>query len=143
MQVPGFIAPVPLLSDVELLLPSATKSSIEIDGVKVIASPFDAILRSQPLYVYWQIYNLTKDGDGKTKYVSRVLLSPGSSGPNDETVIAYEKNHEGREEASAEFARIDVRKFEKGVYTLTVQITDLNMVYSFSKARVVGLIGGE
>jgi tetratricopeptide (TPR) repeat protein len=141
MRIPDYRASTPLLSDIEFLLPSTAASSVEIDGVKVIASPFDAVPRSKLLLVYWQLYNLTKDIEGKTRYVSHVLLTPGESGPNDETTVVYEKDRSGRDEMAAEFAQIDLRGFSKGVYTLTVQVEDRMMVHTLSKSRIVSLTG--
>ena len=136
IRIPDFPVTVPMLSDIEFLLPSSARSSIEINGVKVIASPFDAVPRNKPLYVYWQTYNLTRDADGKTAYRSRVLLTPGESGPDDESVVAYDNDHAGQEESAAELARIDVRARDRGMYTLTVEITDRKMVRTFSKYRL-------
>jgi len=139
LRLPVYPPSAPLLSDIELLLPSTTKSSTEIDGIKVIPCPFDALPRNRPLYVYWEMYNLTKDGDGNTKYNSQVLLTPGDSAPNDETVVAYGKDHAGQNEFASEFAQIDVSEYDDGIYTLTIQITDRLMVHTFSKSRIVKL----
>ena len=109
--------------------------------MKVIPSPFDALPRSEPVFVYWEAYNLTKDFGGSTRFKSQVLLTPGTSGPNDETVVAYEKDHTGQNEFASEFARLDVRKFDKGIYTVTVQITDRMVDYTFSGSRSVTLTG--
>jgi hypothetical protein len=141
VRIPSYTASLPMLSDIELLLPSNAKSSIEIDGVKVIASPFDAVPRAQPLYVYWQTYNLTKDADGKTGYRSRVLMTPGKSGPDDASVVAYDKDHTGQDESSAELARLDVRAYDKGIYTLTVEVTDRKMIRTLSGSILVQLTG--
>ncbi len=141
IRIPDYPATVPMLSDVELLLPSDAKSSIEIDGVKVIASPFDAVPRARPLYVYWQMYNLTKDADGRTATRSRVLLTKGESGPDDASIVSYDSDHSGVEESAAELARIDVRAYDRGIYTLTVEITDRKMVRTFSKSRLLRLTG--
>jgi tetratricopeptide (TPR) repeat protein len=141
VRIRDFRASLPQLSDIEFLLPSTTASSVEIDGVKVIASPFDAVPRTMLLFVYWQLYNLTRDIEGRTRYVSQVLLTPGESGPNDESVVVYTKDHSGRDEMAAEFAQLDVRKFSKGLYTLTVQIEDRMMVHVFSRSRNVRLTG--
>jgi tetratricopeptide (TPR) repeat protein len=141
MRIPDYPGTAPMLSDIELLLPSNAKSSIEIEGVKVIASPFDAVPRREPLYVYWQAYNLTKDADGKTGYRSRVLLTPGESGPDDASIVAYDRDHSGQEESAAELARIDVRPRDRGIYTLTVEMTDKKMVHTFSKSRLLQLTG--
>ncbi len=141
IRLPAYPATVPMLSDIELLLPSSAKSSIEINGVKAIASPFDALPRRNTLYVYWQIYNLTKDADGKTGYRSRVLLTPGESGPGDGSIVAYDNTHAGRDESEGELASIDVRAFDTGVYTITVEVTDRKMVRTFSRSRLVRLTG--
>jgi tetratricopeptide (TPR) repeat protein len=141
LQIPAYPPATPLLSDIEFLLPSMAKSSTEIGGVKVIPCPFDALPRTLPLYVYWEMYNLTKDAGGNTKYRSQVLLTPGDSAPNDETVIAYEKDNAGQDEFASEFAQIDVSKYDRGIYTVTVQITDRMMVYTFSQSRIVTLTG--
>jgi len=136
-RLPAFPAGLPLLSDVEYLLPSGSKSSIEIDGLKVIASPFDAVPRSRPLYVYWQMYNLTKDIDGKTAWRSRVLLTPGEEGPGEKSVVMYQKDHAGDDESAAELAKIDLVAFAAGSYTVTVEVTDAKMVRTFSRSRGV------
>jgi hypothetical protein len=141
IRIPYYAATVPMLSDIELLLPSNAKSSIEINGVKVIASPFDAVPRAKPLYAYWQIYNLTKDTDGKTAYRSRVLLTQGEKDPNDASIVAYDSDHTGQDESAAELARIDVRAYDRGIYTLTVEITDRKMVRTFSNSRLLRLTG--
>ena len=141
VRLPAFPPGLPLLSDVEYLLPSASKSSIEIDGVKVIASPFDAIPRSKPLYVYWQMYNLTKDIDGKTAWRSRVLLTPGDEGPGEKSVAAYQKDHAGDDESAAELAKIDLAAFAAGSYMVTVEVTDRKMVRTFSRSRSVTITG--
>ncbi len=141
LRLQPYLPSMPLLSDIEFLLPSTTKSSTEIDGIKVIPCPFDALPRTRPLYVYWEMYNLTRDGDGNTRYKSQVLLTPGNTAPNDETLVAYEKDHAGQNEFASEFAQIDVREFDNGIYTLTVQITDRLMVHTFSKSRIVSLTG--
>ena len=142
LRIKPYPPPTPLLSDIEFLLPSTTKSSTEIDGVKVIPCPFDALPRTRPLFVYWELYNLTKNDVGATKYKSQVLLTPGDSAPNDETVIVYEKDHAGQDEFASEFAQIDVRRYDEGIYTMTVQIIDRLMVHTFSKSKIVKMTGG-
>jgi tetratricopeptide (TPR) repeat protein len=141
IRIPGFPSTVPMLSDIELLLPSSARSSIEIDGVKVIASPFDAVPRAKPLFVYWQTYNLTKDAGGKTAYTSRVVLTPGESGTVEEGVAVYNRDHSGQEESAAELAQIDVSSQSSGIYTLTVEVTDKKMVRTFSGSRLIQLTG--
>ena len=141
IRIPGYPATEPMLSDIELLLPSNARSSIEIDGVKVIASPFDAVPRAKPLFVYWQTYNLTKDADGKTAYQSRVLLTPGESGAGEGSLVVYNREHTGQEGSASELAQIDVRSQRRGIYTLTVEVTDKKMVRTFAGSRLIQLTG--
>jgi len=105
IRLPAYPATVPMMSDIELLLPSSAKSGIDINGMKAIVSPFDELPRRNTLYIYWQMYNLTKDADGKTGYRSRVLLTPGESGPGDESVVAYDNTHAGRDESEGELGK--------------------------------------
>ena len=57
-----------MLSDLQLLLPSSREPAIEIEGVKVIQSPFHRVPRGNPLMTYIHLYNLTQDVWGKTLY---------------------------------------------------------------------------
>ncbi len=57
-----------MLSDLQLLLPASAGPSIEIDGVKVVQSPFNTYPREKPLYAYLQVYNLVKDISGRASY---------------------------------------------------------------------------
>jgi len=141
VRLPAFPGGLPMLSDVEYLLPSASKSSIEIEGLKVIASPFDAVPRSRPLYVYWQMYNLTKDIEGKTAWRTRVLLTPGDDGPGEKSLVVYQKDHAGDDESAAELAKINLATFDAGTYTVTVEVTDGKMVRTFSRSRPVRITG--
>jgi len=103
----------------------------------VIASPFDVVPRGRPLYVYWQMYNLTEDIGGKTAWRSRVLLTPGDEGPGERSVAVYLKDHAGDDESAAELAKIDLAAFSAGTYTLTVEVTDRKMVRTFARSREV------
>jgi hypothetical protein len=141
LQIPAYLPPTPLVSGIEFLLPSTAKSSIDIDGVKVIPCPFDALPRKQPVFVYWEMYNLTKDFGGTTRYKSQVLLTPGASASSDGTVLAYEKDHTGQNEFASEFARLDVREYKTGIYTMTLQILDRMIGYTFTTSRTFRLTG--
>ncbi|HUI10644.1 MAG TPA: GWxTD domain-containing protein [Bacteroidota bacterium] len=141
VRLPSFPAGLPIMSDVEYLLPSGSKSSIDIEGLKVIASPFDQAPRNKPLYVYWQAYNLTKDIDGKTAWRSRVLLTPGEDGPDETSVVVYQKDHTGDDETAAELAKIDLAPISTGTYTVTVEVTDRKMVRTFSRSRGLTITG--
>ena len=69
-----------MLSDLQLLLPSSREPAIEIEGVKVMQSPFHRVPRGNPLMTYIHLYNLTQDVWGKTLYTVRYLVAPSGCG---------------------------------------------------------------
>ncbi|HEX9006685.1 MAG TPA: GWxTD domain-containing protein [Bacteroidota bacterium] len=136
LRVPDFTRPELSLSDLQFLLPSSSPASIEIHGVKVIVSPFTAVPRDRPLFVYWQMYNLVKDDDGRTGYRAELLVTPGESAPNDESVVVYHNDKEDTERDLAEFSRLDLGRFSTGLYTLTLRLTDRKRVQTLEKSRL-------
>ena len=62
----------PMMSDIQFLLPSSQEPAIEIEGMKVVQSPFTSIPEGQPLYVYVQVYNLVQDAGGQHRTANGV-----------------------------------------------------------------------
>lgn len=111
-------------------------------GLEVLPLPGRTLGAGQPLFVYFEIYNLTKDSVGATEYRvrysvaeasdSRALLSKLYQGLR--TLIGWEQR---RAEISSDFIRsgiqrdvythleIDMSQSAPGVYELLVEITDL------------------
>lgn len=133
------------LSDIQYLLPSNVKSTLEIEGVKVVPSPFRAYPVDRPLYTYVHIYDLVKDADGKTLYRVRYLLTPVDEGkplpvinPDDTggtTSVLFERSREGNEEFAAEFGTLDISDVSPGRYVLTVAVTDRKRVQTVAAQR--------
>jgi tetratricopeptide (TPR) repeat protein len=133
------------LSDIQYLLPSNIKSTLEIEGVKVVPSPFRAYPVDRPLYTYFHVYDLVKDADGKTLYRVRYLLTPveegkplpvvdpdGSAG---KTKLILERTREGTEDSAAEFGTLDLSEVSAGRYILTVAVTDRKRVQTVMVQR--------
>ncbi len=136
LRAPDFARPDLSLSDLQFLLPSSSPAGIEIHGVKVVVSPFTAVPRNEPLFVYWQMYNLVRDDDGRAGYRAELLLTPGDAAPTDESVVVYRSEKEDAEPDLAEFARLDLHEFAKGPYTLTLRLTDRKRVQTLEKSRL-------
>lgn len=138
-------APELALSDIQYLLPSNVKSTLEIEGVKVVPSPFRAYPSDRPLYTYLHIYKLVKDADGKTAYRVRYYLTPMENGkplpaidpddPEGETSVLLDKTRDGDEEFAAEFGALDVSGVSPGRYALTVAVTDRKRVQTVAARR--------
>jgi hypothetical protein len=128
------------LSSVEFLLPSDQELSIEIDGIKVIQSPFETVANDRPLYTYVQIYNLIKDISGNTEYTAAYRINPGTSPSRGSATLLLEKTVEGTEDMATEFRPLDLSGVDEGMYTLTVSITDRKRVHTLSRSRTIEIV---
>jgi hypothetical protein len=137
------------LSDIQYLLPSDIKSTLEIEGVKVVPSPFRAYPIDRPLYTYFHIYGLVKDAEGKCSYRIRYLLSHAEEGktlpaidpddPGSTATILEDRSREGEEETAAEFGVLDLSKLNSGRYVLTIAVTDRKRVQTILARRELDL----
>jgi len=135
------------LSDIQFLLPSSLKTTLEIDGVKVVPSPFSEYANTAPLYTYFHVYDLIKDADGKTSYAVRYLLTPAPEGkplpdidpenPGEKTILLAEKKRDGNEERGAEFGTLDLGNVKAGRYLLTIAVKDRNRVQTVMGRRTL------
>ena len=113
-----------MMSDLQFLLPSSREPAIEIEGVRVLQSPFDQVPRANPLMTYVHVYNLTQDVWGKTLYTVRYLIAPAGADPGDDEELLLEETLSGASAFEARFKMLDIRKVDAGSYTLIVQVTD-------------------
>ena len=141
MRVPDF-SPTDrlLMSDVQFLMPSSSLSSMEINGIKVIQVPFSTYSRANPVYVYFQLYNLVRNNDGQTHFITDYILTPIDASQGEEGVLLQKLDRSGREELSAEFAELDMRSIKPGRYTLSVRATDRYRVQTIQRFRMIELV---
>ena len=139
-----------LLSDLELLTPSPSRSTLDIDGLKVAPIPFNRRPRTNPLYVYFQIYNLVKDADGRTERTVRYALVPEGSADQfdkqpdpeqlpDDAVVLSRQDKQGNEDTAAEFGVLDVTNVGAGSYILVAIVSDRKRVQSVRCSRIIEL----
>ncbi|MFH0990408.1 MAG: GWxTD domain-containing protein [bacterium] len=124
------------LSDIEFLLPAVSKSSVKIEGMKVLPSPFTRYPQNQPLRTYFQVYNLMKDRRGITSYTVEYFLEAVnvSKGLFDKVAdlfrsggkVAFNTKLEKRSEESDDsvFFPVVIDGFNSGEYLLTIKVTD-------------------
>lgn len=140
MRVPAFGTGAFSLSDMQFLLPSTARASIEIDGVRIVQSPFRAYRRSARLYAYLQIYNLVKDADGKAKYTAHYELLPGEPPEPEDAIVLGETTRELTEDTRAEFTAIDLSAVPPGTYTLRATVTDRKRVETLTRERPIQVL---
>jgi hypothetical protein len=140
LRVEDYSKPVLSMSSVQLLRRSPQRGALEIDGVKVIQSPFATQLSNEPFYVYFQIYDLIPDGDGTTSYATECRLIRAGDHGWDEGIPIHMKEKVGRMQNVTEFYTIDLKKIKPGRYTFVVHVTDRMRVESISATRFLEIV---
>jgi hypothetical protein len=140
LRVENYSKPGLSMSSVQLLRRSPQRGALEIDGVKVIQSPFSTQLFNEPFYIYFQIYDLIPDGDGTTSYTAECRLIRAGDQGWDEGIPIHSKEKVGRLQAVNEFYTINLEKIKPGKYTLAVRVTDRMRVESISATRFLEIV---
>ncbi len=140
IEVPSFEDNKLNLSDIELafdVVPVDSNSFFRRGEFSIIPNPSATFNRSQPLCLYYEIYNLTKDEQGLTSFEVEYSISQierpkkglrkifGFLGGG-KTSISIKNDRQGNAETSFEQASFDISKLDSGEYTLTVKVNDLN-----------------
>ena len=123
------------ISDLELAFDiiEAERESIFKNGkFEVIPNPGKVFNKSNPVHVYFEIYNLKKDQTGETRFTIEYTMSQlkGSFqlfGGGKKEVISVKNDFTGFEHTYYETAGFDVTKLEPGEYRLAVKVKDLNL----------------
>ena len=121
--------------------PATEEGKFVKEGLEVIPMPSLTFKRNKDVFLYFEIYNLTRDAQGRTHYridytlrrlkggIGNPILSGlgrliGRRKKEDEVTTS----HESRGEATQEIIHtaLDLRKGKKGDHTLQVTVTDLN-----------------
>lgn len=121
-------------------LRSLLKGKFVKGKLRVIPAPSRAFEVDQSVFVYFEVYSLKPDAQGRTRYrvdytvrsrkgVGDLVLAGlgqliGRSQKGDEVTVSYESGGEATQEAI--HTALDLRKGKEGDYTLRVTVTDLN-----------------
>jgi hypothetical protein len=114
------------LSDIQFLLESPLKPKMEVEGVKVVPSPFRRVGVDRPFRLYHHLYHLRKSGSGKTQWGVEYILAPvqlkDRSAKQSPIVFSLDKN--GTEEFADQYFPFNATNAKPGIYQLTVRATD-------------------
>ena len=133
------------MSDLQLadfITPSANEGAFVKKGLRVIPHPGRQYKSSQPVYLYFEIYNLTMDEYGRTHFrtdytvsshkkkravFSRIIADVGEvvgrESRRGEITVSYE--NQGTHETDIGYTGIDMKDSSPGKYRLTVTVEDL------------------
>ena len=131
------------LSDLQLawsISESETEGKFAKQGLQVIPLPTRTFRKGKSVYIYFEIYNLTRDAFGQTRYRVQYTVRPHTSTglggivaqlaqtftgrKREEVAIGYEQV--GLEESEAAYVELDLGDSRTGRYDLRVEVTDLN-----------------
>jgi GWxTD domain-containing protein len=145
-----------MLSDIQLYLPLSaavppSEIPMEVDAAKTIPYPFPTVLKSLPLTIYFEIYNLSIIGLNK-EYRIDYNVTEASSGKNlfraitkpfrknDEASITLSELRTVTQATSRESLTLDFGKLRPGAYQLEVRVSaaqDSGVIATASKRFVL------
>ena len=140
LHVPVFDGTSFSLSDIQFLLPSTEPASIEIDGVRILQSPFRAYPHDARLYTYLQIYNLVKDAGGKAKYTAIYELIPREPLRPEDGLRLGEVTRDLTEDSRSDFLPVNLSAVPPGKYLLRVTVTDRKRVATRTRDREIDIL---
>lgn len=122
------------MSDIEFasqIEPAEQRGKWIKNGLKVIPNPARQYEQKRPVHIYFEIYNLSRDSDGKTRFAIEYIVEKkggkkkflGLFGGG-KSSISVKADRQGNASFSAEFLAIDVGKVDKGEARLTIRVTD-------------------
>ena len=107
-------------------------------GLRVFPNPTMTFKRNDPVYLYYEIYNLKKDSDSRTSFTVEhkvALIKPSKRGIFKKALNIFSRSREevssmtereGRDETSIEHLALDLSSARAGHYRLTVTVQDRN-----------------
>ncbi len=114
--------------------PTVTDSVLAHHGFQIIPNPSKTFSRKEPVYVYYEIYNLTLDENGRTsfdieneiKQLKKKKKILGLFGGGKRQSVAIKVSRTGKDASVQEFVIFDVKKMDPGKHLLTVKVKDKN-----------------
>jgi tetratricopeptide (TPR) repeat protein len=101
----------------------------------------------EPIFVYFEVYDLAMDDSGRTSYALEYTLRPergrkrlfGLLGRGDRAAVTLRAEQSGDDTSPVEYAALDAAAAAPGLYTLTVRVEDLLSGAKIERSRVIEL----
>ncbi len=106
------------------------------NGLRVVPMPTRLYRKGQPVYIYYEIYNLKRDAFGMTNYTVEYTVRSGEppgaisrilrvfKGTNEQVSVAQEQL--GTQETQPSYLELDLSEVVPGEVALSVRVEDLN-----------------
>ena len=116
--------------------PEEGKDSRHRDDLKIIPNPTKKFNKNEPIYSYYEIYNLTYNAQGKTDFtVNFILKQSGEKGnilrnitgifsSGQKYQISIQSDQTGDSRTVTDYISFDVSRGEKGEYELILEVKD-------------------
>jgi GWxTD domain-containing protein len=138
-SIPSFHKDSLSTSDIQLayfIAPEEKSKVLSKTNMQFIPNPARRFISTDPLYVYFEIYNLTPDEQGQTSFKIKYSAEDtenkkkggflGLFGAEQMTGISLESARTGTSESTAEFRILDVSQLEVGKKKLVIRVEDNN-----------------
>jgi tetratricopeptide (TPR) repeat protein len=121
------------------------------DALRMVPNPMNAAKLNDPLYIYYEIYNLRLNEKGNTNYTVHFTLRQtaggkslfrkmtGLFGGGAKFRVSIQNNQSGRTSVVSDYLGFDVRKATPGKYELKLTVTDRNGGKETSTAAIITL----
>ncbi len=125
------------------IAPSGVQGPFVRNGLNITPNPGRLYIRGNPVYVYYELYNLAQDQDGKTGYEILYEINPlygyerrgwSARGQRDMQAVMMAFSGEGYATEDREYTSLDSSGLPAGEYVLTVTLTDQNAGSTVSKS---------
>lgn len=141
--VPDYTLPQLLVSDLVLALQisETTDSTLFSHGdLRVVPNPSYRFRTTQPIYTYFEIYNLTVGAEDQTNYTIAYTIAPqkerrGLLRRRSRPSLSLKTNYSGSDTKAPTYNEIDVSTVDPGTYTFIVTITDEHTGASVTASR--------
>ncbi len=114
------------MSDVQFLLESSLKPKMEVEGVKVVPSPFRRVPLDKPFRLYHHLYHLRRNDTRTTRWTMEYMLTPLQL--NNKTAkqapISFSFEKSGTDEFADQYFAFNAANAQPGIYRLVVRTTD-------------------
>jgi hypothetical protein len=116
--------------------------SIVKNDLSILPYPFSRVVKSKPIHLYFEIYNLNTDKDNKTNYeISYILKTiqvernfwqktiggiPRLFSNKENNIISTTVQREGDSNTAFEYISLDLQNLERGLTELKVSVIDKN-----------------
>jgi len=135
-----------MCSDIELayqIEPSNQSMEFTKNGLSIIPNPTAQFKRTDPIYIYYEIYNLNPNTAGHTHYEVEYTATTVSSkanviqklwsriSGNQKKSISIRNTHEGTQSTSREYLALDFSQFNPSVVKLKVKVIDIITTASY------------